>query len=94
MKKELKSIQVGDLTVFVQVRTELVRGREDEGEEFIAIGAQCGMTQGDTSLSMHPSADHTAESLQRDIDERVKHVAEETAARERARLLREALFQS
>lgn len=93
MKKELKSIQVGDLTVFVQVRTELVRGREDEGEEFIAIGAQCGLTQGDTSLTMHPSLDHTAETLERDVTVASTKIAEETAARERARILREQLFQ-
>lgn len=89
MKKELKSVQVGGLTVYVQLR-ELTR--ESDGETFLAVGAQCGMTQGDTSLTMHPSLDHTAETLDRDIMTAVTKIAEETAARERTRLLREALF--
>lgn len=85
MKKELQSVKVGDLVVHLQLR-------QSDDEQFLIIGAQCGETQNESSLTMHPSGSHTADSLRRDISELAKNLCQETAARESARLLREYLF--
>lgn len=89
MNKNLASMTISGLVVHLRLRQEV---RESDGDTFLAIGAQCGLTQGDTSISMHPSTDHTAETLDRDVMLAARRIAEETAARERARLLREELF--
>lgn len=89
MNKNLASMTVLGLVVYLQLRQEV---READGDTFLCIGAQCGLTQGDTSISMHPSANHTTETLDRDIAASAQRIAEETAARERARLLLEELF--
>lgn len=87
MKKNLASMIIAELPVHLQVR-------ESDDGQYLCIAAQCGLTQVDSSLSLHPSLEHTADSFDRDLTERARLTAIEAAALERARLLREKLFQS